>query len=150
MGEEPVTRSHQSLASGMGAISGAVMVRSSMRLGFGPMSRHGLSMEEHLRVARIFKKVPNVGTGDSSSSSETEVASLGLDLHNLQKAFNFLTWLLFRMPVEINMFIESIPFSVPWWPRMGCLSVEIEWRMCQEPGGPFQGLPVDKIDSQSC
>ena len=51
MGEDPVIRSCQSLALGMGAISRAVMVGSSRGLGLGPMSGHGLSMEEHLRVA---------------------------------------------------------------------------------------------------
>jgi len=57
----------------------------------------------------MFMNVANVNMGDSSSSSKTVGASLGFDLHILQYALSFLTWLLFKTTVLISIFMASTP-----------------------------------------
>src|SRR5882724_7536190 len=65
----------------------------------GNASGRRMSGADCLKADWMFMKVPSVGTGDSSSLSETLTISSGSNLRILQKVFSFLTWQLFKMTV---------------------------------------------------
>ena len=64
------------------------------------------------RADRMSRKVPKVGMGDSSSSSDTDGPSLGSDLCMFLKALSLLTQLLLRMTISISEFIASTSHGV--------------------------------------
>ena len=69
------------------------------------MYRPGIAGGGGCRVDWMSKKVPKVGMGDSSLSSEMVGPSLGSDLHIFLMELSLLTQLLLRITIVVHRYV---------------------------------------------